>query len=132
MKPDTLNRVLDALGPFLMALGITLPVGAFLAGLLLAVSAALAVRAFMPEKDRRELFWTIVVAILAAICAAWVAHMWQPDIVVQLKMMAAGAASRFAVALFVRIGMTAEARGAQFAGRVIDRVLPDDKKDGEK
>lgn len=129
MTDDAINRLLDMLFWVLMGLGVTTPINEFFGGLCLAVAAALGVRHFVPEKDRRELRLTIAIALLGAVIAAISGNMYLPDVIVQLKMCLAGAASLFIVRTFVRAGLIVERRTADVVDDTIDKITQ--KKDGK-
>ena len=122
----------------LAGLGISLAPHTFFGGLFLALAGAMIARHMMPEKDRAEIWWTLlgatVLAILTAEGISWLqtTNRLSPHFPVQMAMAAAGFGSRFIIRFALRLLTRVEQRGDAVTDRVIDHFLPDQKKDEDK
>lgn len=132
MKDGAEAIMKDWFALLLTSLGISFSTHQFLGGLFLALAGAAIARALSPERDQRELWLVFATGAIAGIVAAEAMSVWMTGGPVQLIMGAAGFASRYLARFGIALLERAEARGTQIADRVIDKVMPDDKKDGEK
>lgn len=131
MKDQLADHAKDWLTLLLAGLGITFAPYDWLGGVFLALCGASIARHYTPERHRGEL-WAVMLAAFAVShgAAVW-AERVAPDWPVQIVMMAAGFASRHAVRFCLRLMGRVEAKSDQIAERIVDKVLPDSKGDGQ-
>jgi hypothetical protein len=116
----------DGIGWLLLALGVTFSPHEYFGGLFFALACAMLVRHWFPEKDKREIWVTLLVAFLVATIGAEI-YQWQfqdPPVPVQVAMAGLGLGSRLLVTLLMKLLFRAEQRSDEIADRVIDAKLP--------
>ena len=127
LSQHPLSPCQNPLALLLTGLGIsTIGVHEFFGGLFLALAAGSVVA--RARKDKRKL---LVILSMAALAAVLMAGIWPQlgwTVPVQVGMALAGAASSWVINLFVKVGDRIDEKSGPIADRLIDRILPDDKK----
>lgn len=108
-------------------LGFTIPAESVLANTGWAVSGALILRGYRPASSRRSFFGVAGLAMMTALLAGRVAEaMGLAGSIVELSMLIGGAMSVYIWPLIEGVGYEVSKRRQEVAGRIVDKVLPDD------
>jgi len=132
MRDLAAEHAKDWLTLFLAGLGISFAPHEWVGGMFLALAGAAFAMRSDPEQDLRELWLVLLGAFLASHLAAIAANNWAPGLPVQAVMAVTGFFSRRLTRFALRLAGMVEDRGDQIADRIIDRVLPGDKKGDDK
>lgn len=116
----------------LAGLGVTLSPHEWIGGLFLALAAAAFAMKVEPEQDKRELWVVLMGAFIASHVAALAAQRWLPEFPIQIVMVAAGYFSRHVSRFSLRLAGLVEARSGTIADRLVDRVLPPGRHEGDE
>lgn len=119
----------DWFGLVLLAIGWNAPMHEWLGGMVMAIGGASIARAWRPERDRGELWAVIGGAVFASHIAGAICLRLYPEWPIPIVMAIAGFLSRIAIRLVLDVADRVGGKGARIADRVIDRVLPEDKRD---
>lgn len=135
MRDTLAHHAKDPLTLALAGLGITFAPYEWIGGLFLALAGAAFAMRSDPEQDRRELWLVMLGAFLASHVAAMLWQRWPPEwwtahAPVQAVMLVSGFLSRRLTRFALRLAGLVEARGDVIAGRIVDRILPDDDPQG--
>lgn len=124
VKDMATNSVGDGLVWLLAALGVTFSAHEYVGGLFFALAFAMLARHWWPEKDRREIWITLLAAFLVATAGAEIAAWYfDGDIHVQLIMAGLGLASRVIATMVMKVLRRVEDRSDEIADKVIDKGL---------
>jgi len=126
MKSSLNETVGDGFVYLLLALGVTFQTHEYVGGILFALASAMLTRHWFPERDRREIWVTLLAAWIVATIGAELYSLKYPThpLPVQIVMAGLGAVSRVVATLLLQLMLRAEKRSDELADRVIDRVLP--------
>lgn len=113
----------------MLAAGVTFHPFQYAGGLFFAFACAMLARHWLPDRDRREVWVTLLAAFLVATIGAEFYDWWfaDPPLPIQMTMAALGFCSRVAVTLAMKLLMRTEARSGEIADRLIDGRLPGGK-----
>lgn len=126
VKDMATNSVGDGVFWLLAALGVTFSAHEYVGGLFFALACAMLARHWWPEKDRREVWITLLAAFLVATAGAEAADWYfDGEMHVQLVMASLGLASRVIATLVMKFLNRVEDRSDEIADKVIDKGLGD-------
>lgn len=116
----------------LTGLGVTFAPHEWIGGMFLALAGAAFAMRLDPEQDRRELWFVMLGAFLAAhfavMAQVWAeARGWIPIIPHQAVMAGAGFFSRHIMKILLRVGGLVEQRTDAIADAAADHIIPDKK-----
>lgn len=124
VKDVATNTAGDGVVWLLAALGITFAASEYLGGLFFALACAMLARHWWPEKDRREIWITLLAAFLISTAGAEAVSWWMGEpIHVQLTMAVLGLASRVIATLIMKTLRRLEDRSDEVADKLIDKRL---------
>lgn len=123
------NAVGDWPAWLLAGLGVTFAPYEYFGGLFFAMACAMITRHWFPEKDRREIWVTLVAAFVVATLGAevWLWKVSDGGIPIQMVMAVLGFASRVVVTVGMKFLLRIENRSDEIADNVIDKALGEEK-----
>lgn len=125
------NTVGDWFALLLAGLGITFAPYEYVGGIFFALSCAMITRHWFPEKDRREVWVTLVAAFIVATLGAelWAWRFPEAGVPLQMVMALLGFGSRVVVTISMKLLLRLETRSDEIADKLIDRAVPDDERE---
>jgi hypothetical protein len=128
-KQMATNTVGDGLAWLMLALGVTFHPHEYLGGLFFAFGCAMLTRHWFPEKNNREVWFTLLTAFLVSTFGSTVFFWWfvGSHLPVQTVMAVLGLFSRVILAVLMEIQRMIEVRKSEIAGKLIDRRIDGDK-----
>ena len=122
------HHLQDWFSLLLTGLGVSFSANIWIGGTILALAGASVAMRSDPQHDDRELWLVFLSAFLVAHIAAMIGYWWEPSFPPQIVMFTAGFLSRKIVRLAMRVAGLMEARGDSIANRIVDRVLPPNRR----
>ena len=126
MKQSATESVGDGAAWLLAALGVTFSSSQYFGGLFFAMACAMITRHWFPERDRREVWITLLAAFLVSTIGSQFAVWMWPSIEhfpVQMLMAILGLGSRVIVTIIMKIMLRTEARSDELANKIIDKGI---------
>lgn len=126
MKQSATESVGDGAAWLLAALGVTFSSSQYFGGLFFAMACAMITRHWFPEKDRREVWITLLAAFIVSTIGAQILIWKWPSIEhfpVQMLMALLGLSSRVIVTLIMKVMLRTEARSDELAEKIIDKGI---------
>lgn len=123
-KEMATNSAGDGIMWLLAAMGVTFSASEYVGGLFFALACAMLARHWWPEKDRREVWITLLAAFLVSTGGAEAADWYfEGQVHVQLVMAVLGLASRVIATVIMKTLRRIEDRSDEIADKVIDKGL---------